>query len=159
MSDRELRIQLVNMLVERQAHMDLIDALADFPADQINTRLPNCNYTFWHLLEHMRIVQKDILDYIQADHYIWLNFPNDYWPEVDARTDFEGWQKTLAGFVADREKLVEIVQDPGRDLFAPLSNSKEYQHSILREIDVIACHNSYHTGEIATARTLMGLQK
>jgi uncharacterized damage-inducible protein DinB len=159
MNDQELRTQLVHLLVERQAHMDLTDAVADFPMEQINARLPNCNYTFWHLLEHMRIVQKDILDYVQAEHYIWLNFPDDYWPGVEVQTDLAGWQATLAGFVADRQRLVEIINDSEWDLFAPLPNSGEEQHNLLREIAVIAAHNSYHTGEVATARTLMGLQK
>ena len=28
----------------------------------INTRPPRVDYTFWHLLEHLRITQADILD-------------------------------------------------------------------------------------------------
>lgn len=152
-----LRNQLARMLTIRQAHMDFEDAVADFPLDQINTKPPNCDYSFWHLLEHIRICQKDILDYIEADDYEWPNFPDDLWPDKTAETDIEGWQETIAHFHADRQRLVEIVNDPAFDLFAPLPNSKEYEHSILREINIIANHNAYHTGEFGILRQVMGL--
>lgn len=156
-NDAELRNQLVRMLTIRQAHMDFEDAVADFPPDQINTRLPNADYTFWHLLEHLRICQKDILDYIQSDAYHWPNFPDDLWPDPSAETDLSGWQQTIEQFYTDRKTLAAIINDPAVDLFAPLPNSGEHQHNILREINIIASHNAYHTGELAVMRQVMGL--
>ena len=155
--DTELRNQLVRMLTIRQAHMDFADAVAGFPEEEINTRPPNCDYTFWHLLEHMRICQKDILDYIQSDDYVWPNFPDDLWPARALETGPAGWQQTVDRFLADRQALVDIVNEPQVDLFAPLPNSGEHQHHILREINIIASHNAYHTGELAFARQMMGL--
>jgi hypothetical protein len=156
-SDRELRDQLVRMLTVRQAHMDFEDAVADFPPAHINTYPPNCDYTFWHLLEHLRIAQHDIIDYIQSNHYHWPTFPDDYWPDKSTITDVAGWQQTIAQFYADRRQLAAIVSDPAVDLFAPLPNSGEYQHNILREINIIANHNAYHTGELGSLRGVLGL--
>ena len=153
----ELRNQLVALLTVRQAHMDFEDAVADFPPERINTRPPNCDYTFWNLLEHLRISQRDILDYIQADDYRWPTFPDDLWPDADATTDLAGWQKTMAQFYADRNALVAIINDPAVDLLAPLPNSGDYGHTILREINIIAAHNAYHTGELGVLRQVMGL--
>ena len=155
--DKELRNQLVRLLTVRQAHMDFEDAVADFPEAYINTRPPNCDYTFWHLLEHMRICQKDILDYIVSDDYRWPNFPDDLWPDKTTQTDFAGWRQTVARFQADRQNLADIVNDPDVDLLAPLPNSGKYQHNILREINIIASHNAYHTGEFGILRHVMGL--
>ncbi len=157
MNNHELKNQLVRMLTIRQAHMDFVDAVADFPETYINTRPSNCDYTFWHLLEHLRICQKDILDYIQSDQYHWPNFPDDLWPERSAMTDLAGWQQTITQFLADREQLVAIISDPSVDLFAPLPNSGQHQHNILREINIIANHNAYHTGELGVLRGVMGL--
>ena len=157
MSDAELRNQLVRMLTIRQAHMDFEDAVKEFPVEHINTQLPNCNYTFWHLLEHIRICQLDILDYIESDTYQWPTFPDSLWPAVSAETDPAGWQQTIDQFISDRQKLVAIVNDPSTDLFAPLPNSGEHEHNILREINIIASHNAYHTGEIGIARHIMGI--
>jgi uncharacterized damage-inducible protein DinB len=155
--DGELRTQLVRLLTVRQAHMDLEDAVVDFPEAEINTKPTNCIYTFWHLLEHMRITQRDILDYIESDDYQWLDWPDDYWPERSAETDLAGWHDTIEAFQADRQRLAEIISDPHVDLFAPLPNSGEEQHSILREINLVAAHNSYHTGEFGILRQVMDL--
>ena len=156
-SDKELRNQLARMLTIRQAHMEFEDAIADFPVEHINTKLPNCDYTFWHLLEHMRFCQHDILDYIQASDYRWPKFPDDLWPDKSAETDLAGWQQTIERFYADRQNLVDIINDPAVDLFAPLPNSGEHRHTILREINVIASHNAYHTGELGIVRQVLGL--
>ncbi len=152
-----MRNQLVRMLTVRQAHMDFEDGVKDFPAEHVNTRPPNCDYSFWHLLEHIRICQKDILEYIVSDDYVWPNFPDDLWPDKELETDTAGWQATIDAFYADRQALVEIINDTGRDLFAPLPNSGEHEHNILREINIIASHNAYHTGELGILRHTMGL--
>ncbi|MCP5100630.1 MAG: DinB family protein [Chloroflexi bacterium] len=153
----ELREQLVNLLTIRQAHMDFEDAVADFPAEHINTQPPNCDYTFWHLIEHIRICQKDILDYIVSDNYQWPTSFSEMWPDKSATTDLAGWNQTIDEFKEDRQKLVGIVIDLTTDLFAPLPNSKHHQHNIVREINIIGSHNAYHTGELGILRHVMGL--
>jgi DinB superfamily len=153
--DQELRKQLVNLLTARQAHVDFEDAVANFPAEHINTRAPNCSYTFWHLLEHLRICQNDILEYITAEHYSAPKFPDDLWPEVTAQTTLEGWQKTIEHFMGDRQQLLRIIQDPLIDLFTPLPNSGQQHHTIVREINIIASHNAYHTGQLIILRKML----
>jgi hypothetical protein len=49
---------LIHEVFTREAlHMSLDEAVADFPADEINTKPPNLSYSFWHILEHIRIGQ------------------------------------------------------------------------------------------------------
>lgn len=43
------------------------------------------------------------------------------------------------------------------DLFVPLPNSGQHRHNLLREINIIAAHNAYHTGELGILRQVMGL--
>jgi hypothetical protein len=155
--DQELRHQLVNLLTARQAHVDFSDAVADFPEEHINTKASNCSYSFWHLVEHLRICQKDILEYITSEHYVWPKFPDDLWPNEGATTILEGWQTSVQQFMANRNELVNLIQDPKIDLFAPLPNSGKHQHSILREINIIASHNAYHTGEIILLRKILNI--
>ena len=102
--DQELRKQLVHLLSVRQAHADFADAVADFPVQFINTKAPNCSYSFWHLLEHLRICQKDILEYITTKDYTWPKFPDDLWPQEDATTTLEGWQNSVQEFISDRRR-------------------------------------------------------
>ena len=154
--DSELRAQLVNLLIVRQAHVDFEDVVANFPPEHINSKVQGCTYSFWHLLEHLRLCQKGILDYIVAETYNEPTFPDDYWPREDATTDLAGWNLTAQHFIADRQALVNIIQDPKMDLFSPLLNSGEHQHNIFREINIIALHNAYHTGELVILRKVMG---
>ena len=37
-------------------------------------------YTFWHLVEHIRLAQKDMLDYMVSTSYEEPAFPQGYWP-------------------------------------------------------------------------------
>lgn len=157
MSDDLLRQELVNMLIVRQAHMDFEDAVDNFPLEHINTIPHGCEYSFWHLVEHLRICQKDILDYIVGGEYHFPNFPDDLWQDPDSITDEAGWRESIRQFIEDRQALVDIIQNPENDLFAPLPNSGEAQHTILREINIIACHNAYHTGELGILRQKMDL--
>ena len=69
MDDQPIRLQLVRLLEGDDAHMRFEEAVADFPADAINAFPPNVPYTPWHLVEHLRITQRDILDYIVDPAY------------------------------------------------------------------------------------------
>jgi hypothetical protein len=154
MSDTELRNQLVKMLTVQQAHMGLEQAIKNFPAKDFNTRPPNVEYTFWHLMEHLRITQWDILDYCRNSNYQSIQWPRDYWPAKDATTDEKGWQHTLDQFKADLSELVAIAKNPQTDLYAPIPHGSD-GHNILREILVVADHNAYHIGEFGILRQVV----
>ena len=156
MSDRELRQQLAQLLSASQAHMDLQEAAENFPPQAYNLRPPTCAYTFWHLLEHIRICQWDVLEYIRAEVYRELRFPDDYWPAIDAVTGEEGWSQTLTAIAADTRALTEIVLDESNDLYAPLKHSGQSGHHLLREALIVADHNAYHLGEFAILRSVVG---
>lgn len=154
--DQALRQQLENLLVKRQAHMTFEDAVTGFPEAHINTRPPHVDYSFWHLLEHLRICQYDILDYIRNPRYQTLEFPDGYWPNKEIDTDLAGWQHTIDLFLADRQSLVDIINDPETDFYAPIPHGWD-GHNILREILVVADHNAYHLGELGILRQTMNL--
>ncbi len=154
--DLALQKQLVNMLVQRQAHMLFEDAVADFPVEHINTRPPHLDYSFWHLLEHIRICQYDILDYIRNPEYVTPEFPAGVWPDKSAECDQVGWEQTINQFYADRQALVDIIENPETDFYTPIPHGWD-GHNILREILVVADHNAYHIGEFGILRQLMAL--
>ena len=156
MNDQHIRQQLVNALSARQAHQQFETAIAGFPPGRINTKPPNAPYSFWQLLEHMRIAQADILDYIENPDYQYLTFPDDYWRPADDQADGAAWRGTIDNFLADRDALIAIVQDPARDLTAQIPHG-ENGHTILREILVVAAHNAYHIGEFGILRGTLGL--
>lgn len=154
-NDSHIRQQLVNLLTHPQAHMTFDHAIENFPMAHINTRLENVEYTFWHLLEHLRICQWDILDYCRNPDYHDLTFPDDLWRPRDEMTDEAGWNHTISQFRADLAKLVALVQDPTTDLYRPIPHGYD-GHTIFREILVVADHNAYHIGEFGVLRQVVG---
>jgi hypothetical protein len=154
MDDSALRRQLMRLLEGVDARMTFDDAVADFPTEAINAHAPNVSYTPWHLLEHLRITQRDILDYIRQEGYVELDWPVDYWPPEDAAADRAQFNATIEGFRADNAALRDIVADPGTDLFAVIPGTPG--HTVLREVRIDADHNAYHIGEFAILRQVMG---
>jgi hypothetical protein len=151
----EQRRQLVLLLRGTQAHMSFDEAVADFPARQINARAPNVGYSPWHIVEHLRITQWDILRYI-ADPvgHVSPNWPVGYWPAPDAETDEAGFRQSVEGFRADLHALEKICGDVAVDLFAVLEGTPG--HTCFRELVLVGNHNSYHIGEFASLRQVMG---
>ena len=76
-----LRQQMVRLLDGVGAHMPFEEAIADFPDDAINVRPPNVDYTPWHLVEHLRLTQADILDYVDESRVRRDGVAREYWPD------------------------------------------------------------------------------
>jgi hypothetical protein len=144
----------VRNLVHGPSYMTFDDVVADFPMAHINTRPPNVPYTPWHLIEHIRIAQRDILDYIRDRHYRLPKWPDDYWPDPSAQADAKAWRKTVAAFRQDRAALEKIAANPRIALDAPLPYARQHTH--IRELLIVAEHNTYHIGELAILRQVMG---
>ncbi|HEV8194969.1 MAG TPA: DinB family protein [Ktedonobacterales bacterium] len=148
------REELIFLLTRGNAHMGFEEAVADFPEAAMNTPFPNGTYTPWHLLEHIRLTQWDILDFVRNPAYQERNWPDDYWPSTDKQATREDWFKTIRLFLADRQALKELVADPATDLNATIPHGSG--QTVTREILVVADHNAYHTGEFAIMRQVMG---
>ena len=63
--DKQLRAHLLSLLKGGNAHMTLAEAVVDFPQARMKERFTNGTYSAWGLLEHIRIAQWDILDFIE----------------------------------------------------------------------------------------------
>jgi DinB superfamily len=148
-----VRAELRTFLRGRE-YMTFDDAVADFPLKHINRRPANVVYTPWHLLEHIRLAQRDILDYMTKPDYREPTWPDDYWPPREAKADVKAWKKTLTGFRRDLAALEKIAADPRTDLSARLPYGRP--HTFLRELLIVADHNAYHIGEFAILRQVMG---
>jgi hypothetical protein len=129
-------------------------AVADFPVAFMNVPAPNVDYTPWGLVEHLRISQYDILEYIRNPSYVSPKHPDGYWPSPDQKADQATWDRSLAAFRADSKTLEELIADPKTDLLLPMPHTPG--HTILREISLVVGHSSYHLGEFGILRQVMG---
>jgi len=153
-ADTLLREQLLHLLNGGNAHMTLEEAVADYPAESMNTVFPNGTYSSWRLLEHIRLSQWDILDFIRNPEYQEREWPKEYWPPQAAQASEADWKETLESFQRDMQALQDIAMDPQIDLHARIPWGTG--QTILREILLVADHNAYHIGEFAIMRQVMG---
>lgn len=148
--DQQLRTHLAELLRGGNAHMPISEAVADFPNAMINARPANIDYTFWHLLEHLRITQNDILTYMTELTYQEIEWPRDYWPAKDATATRAEWNETIAALNRDLEQIVAMVENPSVNLLSTVPSNNE--HTVLREVLIVADHNAYHIGELGILR-------
>jgi hypothetical protein len=155
-ADKVIRDQLLALLRAGNAHMSFSDAVSGFPLKEINRRLPNASYTVWHLLEHTRIAQWDILEFVRNPRHISPEFPAGYWPREDRMATASQWKKTIKGFLNDLKAVEKLVKDPRTDFFSPIPHAKDY--TLFLEILTLADHNAYHVGELVTLRRVLNMK-
>jgi uncharacterized damage-inducible protein DinB len=141
-----------------QAHARL-DAAIDGLAPEMRGKRPaNFPHSVWELLDHIRRVQADLLDFCRNSEYEEvLKFPDDYWPPTPAPESGAAWNETVAAIHRDRADLAAFTVEDGHDLTAkiPRGTGQTYLRTVLVSID----HTSYHVGQIIAVRRLIGAWK
>jgi hypothetical protein len=152
-----LREQLTKLLGWQDAHINFDAAVEGIPTHLQGVRPEGLPYSPWQLLEHMRLTQRDILDFCRDPAYEAPKWPDDYWPKSTIPSRLESWQESVAAFLADREALVELIADPRLDLYAKIPHGEGQTY--LREVVLVADHSAYHIGELVAVRRLLGVWK
>lgn len=144
-NDQTWRDSLFNSLSESGAHATFEKAIRAFPENLRGELVSGYPRTAWQIVEHMRICLRDILDYIGDSNYRELSFPDEYWPVEKAPENDVAWQESISSFQSDMKELKDLVSDRGVDLQSTIRGT---DHTILREVLIILCHNSYHIGQL-----------
>ncbi|HEY3276268.1 MAG TPA: DinB family protein [Syntrophorhabdaceae bacterium] len=153
--DDVIRKELAILIKGGNAHMSFEEAVADFPLEKINTPVTNSNYLVWHMLEHMRITQSDILQFVIDPKHVSPEFPEGYWPKPEAKATAAQWKKIVHAIKSDSEAMVDLIHNRETDLFGPIPHATDY--SIFREVLLAADHNAFHLSELVTLRRVLGL--
>lgn len=148
-----LREQLIKNL-HSESHMPFGESVKDFPQKHYNTFAPHVDYTFWHLLEHIRITQWDIYDFSINPKYKYIKWPDAYWPKKNAKATKAQWDKTVKEIERDLKAMMKLVKNSKTDLYKKIPWGEG--QTILREAIMVADHNAYHIGEFAILRQVLG---
>lgn len=130
--------------------MTLEHALQDLSLANASRR-PAGLKSIWEMVEHMRITQRDILDYTRDPAHPSPPWPEGYWRDVPEDFSEQVWQETLEGFLADRAALIELAETA--DLTELLVGTPG--HTPLRQLLLVADHNAHHLGQIIDVRRLL----
>ncbi len=155
-----LRKQLQALLDGGQAHATFDDAVKGFPAKLRGVVPEGLPYSGWQILEHIRITQRDILEFSSNTDgsYKELKWPEEYWPKSAEPPSAEAWEQSIEQIREDRkafEKLLKSADDA--ELVVPFAWGDG--QSLLREALLVADHDAYHIGELVVLRRLLGAWK
>lgn len=154
MDEKALREQLVKMLDWGEAHAGWKSAVKDFPAAHRGTRPPGSPHSAWELLEHIRLAQFDILEFSRNPKHTSPPWPQGYWPKVPAPPSAAAWEKSVKQIETDQRAMQKLVENPKTDLLAKIPHGSG--QTVLRELLLVADHNSYHLGQLVLVRKLLG---
>ena len=157
MSDQALREHVTALLRWEDAHAGIDQIVDGVPADRWGAAAPGLPYTLWQLLEHLRLVQYDILDFCRNPGYAQPRWPEGYWPEESDQPTAEAVAGSIAAFRRDREALTELALDRKTDLFGRIPHGTGQTY--LRELLLVADHTAYHLGQMVVVRRSLGIWK
>ena len=152
--DQALRDHLLYLLRGGGAHLDFNSATGKLAPKLRGAKPKGIPHTPWRLLEHMRIAQRDILEFCRNPRHVSPEFPDGYWPNGDGPSNAAAWSKAIKAFQSDLKVMQDLVADPKTDLFAPIPHGEG--QTILREALLVADHNAYHLGQLVVVRRLLG---
>lgn len=153
-NDKALLQHLLYLLNGDGAHLDFNSAVKDIPVNLRGKRPEAAEYSPWELLEHLRIAQWDILEFLLNAKHASPEFPAGYWPKSPAPPDEKAWDKSAESFRRDFQSVVDLVSDGSTDLLGPLHGVAD--QTILRKLTMLADHNSYHLGQLVLVRRMLG---
>lgn len=152
--DSLLRAHLLELLDAGAAHLDFESAVSGLDPSLWRVRPKGLPHSSWELLEHLRICQRDILDFCRSADFAPLQWPDDYWPDQETVPNDLAWDRAIASFRADAQAMRDLIADPQTDLLKPLPWGTG--QSIAREAMLLADHNAYHLGQLVCVRRLLG---
>jgi hypothetical protein len=152
---QNLREHLLWLLEGGAAHATTEQALDNFPVEYVGVKPPRFPHTAWQILEHMRVMQWDTLEFMLKPEHISPKFPLGYWPQFAKPKDRQEWERTVDNFHRDLSAILDLVKNPGIDLLEPIPHGSGQTY--LREILLVTDHNAYHLGQIVTLRRTLNI--
>lgn len=149
-----LRKQLQSAIAGTESQIGFESAIEDFPPELRGAKPHGAPHSAWELLEHLRIAQRDILDFSRDPAgYKERKWPDEYWPENSAPPNEDAWTKSVKAFLQDRDDLDKLIQAPQSDLWKAFPHGNG--QTLLREALLVATHNSYHLGQLVFLKKLL----
>ena len=154
LTSKELRDDIIWLLNGGRAHVGFKRAVSNLPEALRGKKPSKFPYSPWQQLEHMRICQWDILEYIRNPQYESPKWPSGYWPAA-VPPSRNAWSKCIRAFEADLKELEAMAADPSTDLLARIPADPSGP-TILHELLLVADHNAYHLGQLVALRRALG---
>ncbi len=152
--DAALRDHLQKLLNWEDAHVNFDSAVEEVPPRFRGVVPEGLPHSLWQLLEHLRLTQRDILEFCRNPRYVEPS-PEEYWPASAGPPTEAAWDESVAGFRGDLDELKQLAADDGADLFQRIPHGTGQTY--LRELLLVADHNAYHVAQLVAVRRSLGI--
>jgi len=152
--DHSLRQHLLELLQGGSAHTRFDDVIKQVPAKLYGARATGLPHSPWMLLEHLRIAQRDILEFSRSPKHRSPDWPEGYWPKNPAPVSAGAWTQSVKNFRQDLKAIQKLVSNPKTDLYKKIPWGDG--QTILREALLVADHNAYHIAQLVDVLRVLG---
>src|SRR5438132_6355371 len=126
----DLRDLLARLLDWEDAHVGFDAVIEGIPPELRAAQPQGLPYSAWQLPEHMRLTQRDILDFCRDPGYVEPRSMAEYWPASAAPPAPEAWDRSIVEFRSDREAIRRIAREDNLFSAVPRGSGQTY----LREV-------------------------
>lgn len=137
-----------------EAHASFDSAVQSLDPELRGCRPERFPHSPWEIVEHIRLTQADLVDFMERPEYEAPAWPEDYWPISPAPPSEAAWDESIAGVRHDRERLRQLTLRAEIDLAAriPWGQGQTFLRTVLVAVD----HSAYHVGQLIALRRLLG---
>jgi uncharacterized damage-inducible protein DinB len=147
--------QLKDLLKGEQTYVSLEDILKRIRFEDSGKSVTGLPYTVWQLMQHIRISQKDILDFSIGSDYHELKWPDDFWVKEKAPKDVEELEECKKQILLIRDQMIRLVEENDDVLLEKIPHGNG--QTLMREAMITAEHTAYHAGEIVVMMRILGV--
>src|SRR6202162_410353 len=103
--DKALRQHVLELLRGGGAHAKFDEIVAGIPPEVFGRKPTGLPHSLWMLLEHLRIAQRDILEFSRNPKHVSPKWPEGYWPAKEAPPGAGAWISSIQKFRQDLKAM------------------------------------------------------
>ncbi|MGY5850273.1 DinB family protein [Salegentibacter sp. F14] len=155
MESSQFRKQLVDHLLGGGAFLPIDEQIDRVPFESLGVRPAGLPYSFYELFFHIRIAQKDIMDFCMAGSYQTPKWPEAYWPDSPAPKSSHAWEALKSDYLKERQEFIRFIEDQTNALLLPVKHAED--QILLHEVMLVITHTAYHLGQLVIISRLLGV--
>jgi uncharacterized damage-inducible protein DinB len=149
---------LTELLRGRGSHADPIACVEDVPAALANRRIENFPHSIADLVFHMNYWMSYELQRIHGEKPKYPEHNAESFPSSDHTP--EEWNHLKRDFAALLAKFIKLAESPQKELDRQIESVHEGDKKLAGTLEAVlwqmVAHNSYHVGQIALIRRVLG---
>jgi uncharacterized damage-inducible protein DinB len=147
-----VRTVMIRALKGERGHVNTERGLLGLSWQLAGKRAEGMPHTIFRLVQHMNYWQEYCLELIEGGNPPFPSRAADSWPGTDEPAGRLEWEETVNRFTKGLARAIQLAESCD---FAQRIAARP-ESTILDYLQSIASHNSYHLGQVALIRRILG---